>query len=811
METNPYKIEEQLWTPPLVYDADLAATFNRSSYALTKGEDGVSPEEAEKSLFDGVKDFFANAIATLGKIAGGAVSAGVGVFSAFAEGITELIGHLGEALGSLFKGAAETDLPPIFSPIKTNLEDALEPHLKKIEDATDRINSSVQVQQDLSSQIAALDVRMDGALEKIAETNSEFEQSKMEYDELALAAAEQMEAIQRIGEETERAVKEAQSVTSEFTSFKEQNERGINEAQESARNAVLKAQDTATALGSYKSQQEDLMNQLEDKAQKGVKDAERSLSRTTHMLNRPERGTSVLAYKPPKDADLENPGGNPDWDIPEWTDLAILRRDKATSESSSLSFMSGMPHETMWGVDSSARNRETSGGWMNVEPGQLYKLSYWHRATDFSSRYAIQMYGDGSGNTSLPLRVMTGKTENGDPIFGGATSFAVNTRRMPYERWEYHEAIVKIEPNIRRLRFARIWWNYSESTGSEQWIAGLDFATNVPSQQQVDEAQTKAIKSLDEFRVQSTTLASIQQNMISKNEMVANSNRTAIQGIQDGITALENFRTAQDRWNIEQEHINSDVENALNAIEQLQRKQAEYIVRILYRPSGVAVEDDYVSVSTRGEVTAKNAWGGVAIVDMTRTESESVTGSGSGDVKVNKREIVQSQVDTSRTIVSGNLNAQRSDMIIHYWIYQGTPQSSSLSCPSGYITGYRYHADEWSWLSSVAVPATVGNTLIQWKTQLTSADRGCTYGVRVKVDGVVPPGCEVTWKGIGPLTPLGSGDYTMSKLFNLQLSESRGQKVSFETYFSPGKGGGPEQAKASSNEAKLVYIEAKRG
>ena len=540
-----------------------------------------------------------------------------------------------------------------------------------------------------------------------------------------------------------------------------------------------------------------------DKAQN---EALKSLSRTVHMLNRPERGASVLAYKAPNDSELENPKANPDWDIPEWTDLATMRRDMATAGSGDRSFMAGMPHETMWGVTSSTGTTEARGGWMNVEAGQMYKLSYWHRATSANTRYYIQMYGDGTGDNGSPLRVVSGKTEDGDLTFGSATSYIVANDKMSYGKWTFNEVIVKIEPNIRRLRFARFYWNHPNGTATaNQWIAGLDFAVNVPSQQQVDEAQTKAIAGLQKFQDQSTTLATIQGNMLNKNEKMTNKNRTAIQILEDSVKGLDEFRSAQLAWDREQENINASVDSALEGIADLQRKQAEYIVRVMYRPANQAVYDDYISVSAGGTVTAKNAWGGEAIIDMTRQVMEDA---GEENIYVDKRSIKQVHVGTSRTLLSGAWNTKDAEMIINYWVYQGTPQSKAVNCPTGYITGSSYRPSSWTEVGSITVPPTNGSTTVQWKIRLTAADRECVYGMRIKVDGQYNSSNQATWEGIGPLGPLGDGIYEMNRIFSLPLSDTKSQTLTFETYFRPGSGDGSSQAKASYNSARVMYIKS---
>ena len=147
-------------------------------------------------------------------------------------------------------------------------------------------------------------------------------------------------------------------------------------------------------------------------------------------------------------------------------------------------------------------------------------------------------------------------------------------------------------------------------------------------------------------------------------------------------------------------------------------------------------------------------------------------------------------------------------MIINYWVYQGTPQSKTVNCPTGYITGSSYRSSSWTEVGSITVPPTNGSTTVQWKIRLTAADRECVYGMRIKIDGQYNSSNQATWEGIGPIGPLGDGTYEMNRIFSIPLSETKSQTLTFETYFRPGSGDGSSQAKASHNSARVMYIKS---
>lgn len=130
--------DESLWTPDIVYDVPPPNTLVRESYNYGEGADGYSQEATRGSLLDGVADFFSKLLGGIGSVIGGAVQAGVGLLSHVVSGVTNLIGGIARAIGSIFGGSDRNPSPPpppepVFSPIKASLEEAVEPLYEQTE------------------------------------------------------------------------------------------------------------------------------------------------------------------------------------------------------------------------------------------------------------------------------------------------------------------------------------------------------------------------------------------------------------------------------------------------------------------------------------------------------------------------------------------------------------------------------------------------------------------------------------------------------------------------------------------------------
>ena len=73
METNPFKLEERLWTPQPVYDVSPPRELDYSSFGFLQGTDNFDQEATRGSLEKGTTSFLGAIMETLGKVVGGAV------------------------------------------------------------------------------------------------------------------------------------------------------------------------------------------------------------------------------------------------------------------------------------------------------------------------------------------------------------------------------------------------------------------------------------------------------------------------------------------------------------------------------------------------------------------------------------------------------------------------------------------------------------------------------------------------------------------------------------------------------------------
>lgn len=96
-------------------------------------------EDSAQSLGSGLADGLLGLLGGIGQVLAGVVGAVGSVFSAVVDGVTTMLGWIGNAIGSIFGGSAPAPvpgpMPTIFNPIKTNLEQTLEPYFTKTDQA----------------------------------------------------------------------------------------------------------------------------------------------------------------------------------------------------------------------------------------------------------------------------------------------------------------------------------------------------------------------------------------------------------------------------------------------------------------------------------------------------------------------------------------------------------------------------------------------------------------------------------------------------------------------------------------------------
>lgn len=256
-EFNPYKLEEEKWTPKNVYEILPPNAVSWSDYEFGQGSDNVDTEAANKSLVDGFVDFFAELLGTAGKILGGAIELGGAVLGGFVDGVVSLIGGIANAIGSIFGGgSSESPNLPLFNPIKTNLEAAIQPHRDKINESWQKTEEILAEQEVLRGQMAESLEDMRDASARAQEASERAGVAITEAEAASAAATAAREDLESYNTELN------QRITTEF-----------NSAVGRADTAVEKADTLAQQLADFQAQHQQEINEAISKAEQGIKDA----------------------------------------------------------------------------------------------------------------------------------------------------------------------------------------------------------------------------------------------------------------------------------------------------------------------------------------------------------------------------------------------------------------------------------------------------------------------------------------------------------------------------------------------------------
>lgn len=181
VETNPFKIEEAKWTPKNVYEILPPNAISYTGYDFSEGSTDFDQDETRSSLLDGFLDFFGGLLKGIGAIIGGAIDIGGAILSPIINGIGNLIKGIANAIGSIFGGGSSTSPPPpLFNPIKTNLEAAIQPHLEQIKESKKAIEKAQAEQLLIREQIREQSVILDDALERAEKGITDAEVARKE-------------------------------------------------------------------------------------------------------------------------------------------------------------------------------------------------------------------------------------------------------------------------------------------------------------------------------------------------------------------------------------------------------------------------------------------------------------------------------------------------------------------------------------------------------------------------------------------------------------------------------------------------------
>ena len=755
-ETNPYRIEEEKWTPNSVYEILPPNTVSWTNYQYSEGSDNVDSDKAHSSLLSGVVDFFGKLLGGVGKILGGAIEAGVGVLGGIVQGVTGLIGGIASAIGSIFGGGNNTAIEPpepIFNPIKTNLEGAIQPHLDDIEEAKGKIEAAQQEQESIKADIAAHGRDLSTALSKADKG-------------IADAKAAQESANQAISNiETKSGELSAEI--------------------EAQRKASLAREDA------LKKEINPKIEAAQSKGDNAMTEAEKAVS---WLKNPVEIGSSLIAL----DVETKEPH------YLQWA---------GTSAKPSTA---GLPFTKAVRVNSSTETRRDAPAEarvpVKVSPDITYKWSVWVYSNKTKTEIGFLTTSDSIGScveeTTYKSDGRTSTSEGG--IF---------VKDIP-TGWSKHEGTVKFKQATDNVSLYAVEWNKSEVASAQQWFAALDIAPDVPTQASVDEAQNDAIRANQEILRQQqeinalntafqeeqkvinatkNELDTLQGEAIKANSKVGETNTTAIEALKAAVDSVEQLIGLDNAYKTQQEEIDRQQNERQELLEEIQKLQGQMIPRtILYENSGT-VYDDYIEISS-GTLTAKGTWVGELIL----TRNYSYAGKGEDKTlwnTVQRRFSIPWQ--GSRKIINLDTGSStRAD----YWVYPGVSKVISLEGPSGYVSGATYTGTTWGKIHSFTMPENTGKSTLRWETRLLNADRGLTYRLRVLVNGT--PERTSKWSGKGPMFPWGSGVDYLRPVWNLEIPT--GATVTIEGSIT-GSGINSTRAEASHNKGTLTWIEMPKG
>lgn len=334
-EFNPYKLEEEKWTPNNVYEILPPNAVSWSDYDFGQGTDNVDREAASKSLIDGFVDFFKELFGTAGKILGGAVELGGAILGGFVNGVIGLIGGIANAIGSIFGGGnTESPNPPLFNPIKTNLEAAIQPHRDKIDESWRKTEEILAEQEVLRGQMSESLQDMRDARDRANEAIEKSGQSIAEAQAASAAAETARQTLEAYNTELN------QRITTEF-----------NAAVGRADTAVAKADTLAGELAAFKAQHQLEIDVAVGKAEQAVADLATLTPQVESALAESSAANQKVADLTPQVSDAVTKAGaavsKADQTLADYTawaaaqktriDSAVSKAEKATSDLASLS------------------------------------------------------------------------------------------------------------------------------------------------------------------------------------------------------------------------------------------------------------------------------------------------------------------------------------------------------------------------------------------------------------------------------------------------------------------------------------------
>lgn len=752
IETNPYRLEEAEWTPGNVYDIIPPGDLSHTGFEYSEGSDNIDEEEVRNSLVSGVADFFGKLLGGVGKILGGAIEAGVGVLGGIVQGVTGLIGGIASAIGSIFGGGNNGSIEPpepVFNPIKTNLEGAIQPHLDDIEEAKGKIEAAQQEQESIKADIVAQGKDLSTALSKADKG-------------IADAKAAQKSANQ--------AISDVETKSGELS-------------------AEIEAQRKA-AVAREEALKKEINPKIEAAQSKGDNAMTEAEKAVDWLRNPKEIGASLIAI-------------DPETDKPNWAEHLT----PVTAEENPLNLPNAYktgegyfrnPRDMWVNIDPSTEymvsvwvKADKPGSWMtydmrNQDGSHAFQKSRsvpdFPHAGDAWRPYWIR---DVPTEWTQYKKIVTPYETSRLVRFGASYFKHSSGDTTDVVQYIADFQIYPLVPSQLDVDEAQ-----NDAIRANQEI--------LRQQQEINALNTAFQEEQKVINATKNELDTLQGEAIKANSKVGETNTTAIEALKAAVDSVEQLIGLDNAYKTQQEEIDRQQDERQDLIEKIQELQGQMIPRtILYENSGT-VYDDYIEISS-GTLEAKGTWVGEMILTRIYSykDSEGITQRGT----TQKRYSIPYQ--GSRKIINlGTGYSTRAD----YWVYPGVSKRISLEGPSGYVSGATYTGTTWGKIHSFTMPENTGKSTLRWETRLLNADRGVTYHLRVLVNGT--PERTSKWSGKGPMFPWESGVDYLKPIWELEIPT--GATVTIEGAVTGSKISST-RAQASHNKGTLTWIEMPKG
>ena len=777
-ETNPYRIEEEKWTPNSVYEILPPNTVSWTNYQYSEGSDNVDSDKAHSSLLSGVVDFFGKLLGGVGKILGGAIEAGVGILGGIVQGVTGLIGGIASAIGSIFGGGNNTAIEPpepVFNPIKTNLEGAMQPHLDAIEESKGRIDEAMAEQGRIREDMAAQGL----------------------VGEEALAKAKQGIADAKTAQEG------VANAVSQLTTVESALKNDIAASSLKAENALSEISKTNEALQANAAATADLVAGLQTDFAAEFEEISLRMGAIVETQGGLAEGLGKAATQADYNKLNEVLWGRQVDINQDQQELNKRRREWEEGAALALENLSeGAAAQTRWNagaetaIDALARIMGLNLGGRNL----LKKSNV--NATNTSYRTAFAYFGDSVPEDGEEITIsLKGSLGEGKKFFNfynsGGSTYVDGVAASKRDSNGVYKVVTKWKtngddsyldiyavPESVNATSTVEWVKLERGNQATDWTPAPE---DVPTQAEVDE---------------------LQNNAISRLETVTGTTVNTVDALVAAVDSVKNIQKLNDDLWEQQQVIDEEQNKRAEMQEQLQRETLEVISRTIFYENNKPVFDDYVSVDKVDgavTVTAKSKpspWVGNLISIGMRSSSVKVEGTTVSDsYPVIRQFSIPHQ--TSRVIDTGSRGSTRID----YWVQPGQMKilKDSLSLP--YITGSRYVNNTYTTFHTVKVPKPQGRVAVRLTANLLNADKGSTYGLRLRVTRPSTGTAAKLWtrqtSNLGPLFPWESGKRAWTLYAEIDADGTEDLTVQLQGISS----GDSTQSRVSGIDYRITYIE----